>query len=113
MCLQAIEPRFARTVRANADTADFYAVDFSRCKPYCKASGIKFMPVAHIYANGVLQEAMPLGAKVYGRFPKRLGQITRASGGGESDGESGGESDGESDANADADVVAGPEPRGL
>ena len=105
MCLQAIEPRFARTARANADTADFYAVDFSRCKPYCKASGIKFMPVAHIYANGVLQEAMPLGAKVYGRFPKRLGQITRASGDGESDGES--------DANADADVVAGPEPRGL
>ena len=80
-------------------------MDFSRCKPYCKASGIKFMPVAHIYANGVLQEAMPLGAKVYGRFPKRLGQITRASGDGESDGES--------DANADADVVAGPEPRGL
>ena len=67
------------------------------------------MPVAHIYANGVLQEAMPLGAKVYGRFPKRLGQITRASGGGEGDGESGGESG----ANADADVVAGPEPRGL
>ena len=56
---------------------------------------------------------MPLGAKVYGRFPKRLGQITRASGGGEGDGESGGESDAESGANADADVVAGPEPRGL
>ena len=80
-------------------------MDFSRCKPYCKASGIKFMPVAHIYANGVLQEAMPLGAKVYGRFPKRLKKITAASGGGESGGES--------DANADADVVAGPEPRGL
>ena len=50
------------------------------------------MPVAHIYAGGVLQDAMPLGAKVYGKFPKRLGQISAASGG-----ESGGESDGRSD----------------
>ena len=39
------------------------------------------MPVAHIYADGVLQDAMPLGAKVYGKFPKRLGQISAASGG--------------------------------
>tara|TARA_B100000768_G_scaffold174220_1_gene184268 strand:- start:388 stop:588 length:201 start_codon:yes stop_codon:yes gene_type:complete len=66
------------------------------------------MPVAHIYADGVLQDAMPLGAKVYGKFPKRLGQISAASGG-----ESGGESDGESEGNADADVVTGPEPLGL
>jgi len=94
------------------------------------------MPVAHIYADGVLQDAMPLGAKVYGKFPKRLGQISAASGGesggesdgrsdgrsggesggksgGESGGESGGKSDGESDGNADADVVPGPEPLGL
>jgi thiol-disulfide isomerase/thioredoxin len=105
---KAIESRFARTARVNGDAADFYSVDFSTCKPYCKASGIKFMPVAHIYADGVLQDAMPLGAKVYGKFPKRLGQISAASGG-----ESGGESDGESEGNADADVVTGPEPLGL
>mmetsp|Transcript_25159 Transcript_25159/g.51118 ORF Transcript_25159/g.51118 Transcript_25159/m.51118 type:complete len:212 (-) Transcript_25159:67-702(-) len=70
---KAIEARFARTARANADVADFYAVDFSACKPYCKASGIKFMPVAHIYADGALQDCLPLGAKVYSRFVKRLG----------------------------------------
>ena len=74
------------------------------------------MPVAHIYADGVLQDAMPLGAKVYGKFPKRLGQISAASGGesdGESDGGSDGGSDADTDADADADVVTGPEPPGL
>ena len=76
---------------------------------FCKASGIKFMPVAHIYANGVLQEAMPLGAKVYGRFPRGwadyCGQRRRR--------ERRRERRTRAYANADADVVAGPEPRGL
>jgi len=43
---KAIESRFARTARANADAADFYSVDFSTCKPYCKAIGIKVASLA-------------------------------------------------------------------
>jgi len=33
------------------------------------------MPVAHIYAEGALQECVPLGAKVYARFVERLAEI--------------------------------------
>ena len=52
------------------------SADFSSSKPFCKASGIKFMPVAHIYADGTLLDCVPLGAKVYSKFVGRLGELS-------------------------------------
>ena len=83
---KAIEARFLRTAKAQGDDADFYVIDFSKSKVLCKACGIKFMPVAHIYASGALQEAMPIGAKAFPGFVKRMATIHgELSGGGSSD----------------------------
>ena len=69
---KAIEARFSRAAKAQGADANFYVIDFSKSKALCKACGIKFMPVAHIYAGGALQEAMPIGAKAFPGFVKRM-----------------------------------------
>merc|ERR1719217_1019093 len=69
---KSIEPKYARTAKQQSENADFYVVDFSASKQFCKACGIKFMPVAHIYADGVLKEALPIGAKAYPKFTQQL-----------------------------------------
>ena len=95
---KSIEPRFDRTARAQAENADFYKVDFSASKAFCKTCEIKFMPVAHIYADGKLTAAMPLGTKAFPKFAKRLEEVVdemRDAGAGAS-------------AGAEADVAASP-----
>ena len=82
---KAIEARFARTAKAQGEEANFYVIDFSKSKALCKACGIKFMPVAHIYASGELRDAMPIGAKAFPAFVKRMSAVHGELSGGSAD----------------------------
>ena len=74
---KAIKPKFERAARAN-DAADFYEVDFVAARPLCKAASVRYLPSAHIYGDGELQHAVPVGVR---SFPKFLFKLKEAMGG--------------------------------
>ena len=69
----------ASTASAYKSTAEqfgakgqFYEIDFDQNKPFCRAAAVKFVPSGHIYANGKLVAALPLGKKAWDAFKERL-----------------------------------------
>ena len=57
-----------------AATGDFYLVDYDKARGFCKQCKLKFVPSGHIYSQGKLQAALPMGKKAWDGFVERIKQ---------------------------------------
>ena len=69
-----VKPRYERLAKTLVGSADFYEVDYSTSKQFCFKCGVKFMPCAHVYANGELAFAVPVSAKSFSKFVARVNE---------------------------------------
>jgi thiol-disulfide isomerase/thioredoxin len=76
-CNSTIAP-LASAAAAYADRAAFLTVDYDQNRAFCKRSGLKVVPCAHIYMGGRLVDAMPLGPRKWAEFSSRLEHLVGA-----------------------------------
>eukprot|EP00322_Chrysochromulina_rotalis_P011908 CAMPEP_0115857816 /NCGR_PEP_ID=MMETSP0287-20121206/15773_1 /TAXON_ID=412157 /ORGANISM="Chrysochromulina rotalis, Strain UIO044" /LENGTH=230 /DNA_ID=CAMNT_0003312053 /DNA_START=48 /DNA_END=740 /DNA_ORIENTATION=+ len=73
-CKSTIAP-LDSAAKAYMGKADFLTVDYNELKLFCKHSRIYVVPCAHIYVDGQLADAVPLGPSKWGDFKSRLEEL--------------------------------------
>ncbi|EOD06009.1 hypothetical protein EMIHUDRAFT_255364 [Emiliania huxleyi CCMP1516] len=66
--------RFEQSAEANPH-GRFFLVNYGRAKEMCRATGIRVVPAAHLYARGSLVAALPLGPSKWEAFAERLAAV--------------------------------------
>jgi len=74
-CAATVEV-FEQTAKEFAVSGDFYLVDYDKARGFCKQCKLKFVPSGHIYAQGELQAALPMGKKAWDAFAERIKQTS-------------------------------------
>lgn len=70
-CNSTVAP-LQSAAKAYVGRADFFTVDYSRLKAFCRKCAIKVVPCAHIYVGGQLVDTLPLGPSAWADFAARL-----------------------------------------
>ena len=67
---------YAKTAKQLGDGGYFFFVDYDKSKAFCRQVKVRFVPCGHVYKDGELTAAMPLGKKSWDAFRERLGEIS-------------------------------------
>ena len=76
-CNATVAP-LASAALAYAGRADFYEVDYTQSRAFCRQCALRVVPCAHVYMDGKLVDASPLGPRAFAAFAERLETLVGA-----------------------------------
>ena len=56
-------------------SSSFYLVNYNSARAFCRQAKLKVVPAAHIYTDGSLVAALPLGPSAWDAFASRLDEV--------------------------------------
>lgn len=69
---------YASVAKAYGEKGQFYECDFDAARPFVRKCEVKFVPSAHVYANGALQFKSGMGQKTWDTFKTGLDECRDA-----------------------------------